>query len=117
MKRAKRTTKRDATKITDLLDVSNYVKNDDIVGNLPYIIFIALLTILYIGNIHYAERTIRKINKSEKEFKEIRWEYMSIKSELMYKSKQSQVARAVKFIGLQELTEPPGKIVIEKNGN
>ena len=31
----------------------------------------------------------------------------------MYLSKQSQVAKATEMIGLQELTEPPKKIIVK----
>ena len=40
---------------------------------------------------------------------------MTAKSELMYKSKQSEVAKMVEEMGLKELTAPPYKIVVKQD--
>ena len=48
------------------------------------------------------------------ELKEVRWNFMATKSDLMYKSKQTEVAKAVEGMGLKEITSPPKKIVIEE---
>ena len=45
---------------------------------------------------------------------EMRWEYMTTKSELENISKQSEVAKLVAPSGLKELREPPRKIVVKK---
>ena len=99
------------------LDTYTNLRNDLIVQNLPFLMFLVLLAILYIGNNHFGEKMIRRTHQMETQFKEIRWEYMSIKSELMFKSKQSHVAKLVSPLGLKELTEPPKKIVIRDHGN
>jgi hypothetical protein len=54
--------------------------------------------------------------KIQHEVKELRFESITTASGLMYISKQSEVARLVKEkkLGLEELIEPPSKIVIEK---
>ena len=96
-----------AIRIGELLSIQNYVSSEAVLSNLPFLLFLVGLTMLYIGNIHFAERTVRSINRTEKQFKEMKWEYMSTKAELMYKSKQSQVARMVAPLGLRELTRPP----------
>lgn len=82
-------------------------------NNLPLVLFIALLGVLHVANNHTAENKIRRINKLEKDIKELRWTYMTSKSELMFKSKQSEVAKMVEKMGLKELTKPPYKIEVE----
>ena len=84
-----------------------------LIKNLPYIFFLGFLAILYIANAHYAEKKVRKIQVLQKELKEQRWRYMSMKSDLMYKSKQVEVAKMVKSIGLKELTNKPKKITLK----
>lgn len=81
---------------------------------IPFILFLSLCAVLYISNRHYAEKTELKVKELKKELKEYRAEYLTIKSELMYKSKQSEVAKMVDTLGLQELTEPPEKLVIDE---
>ncbi|HNB34323.1 MAG TPA: FtsL-like putative cell division protein [Bacteroidia bacterium] len=43
----------------------------------------------------------------------MRSEYISVKSELMFKSRQSQVAKEVLPMGIKQLTVPPKKIVLK----
>jgi hypothetical protein len=80
---------------------------------LPFIIFIAFLAMIYIGNRHFAEKNIRDIDKVSKEVKELSWDYKTLKSDLMLKSTQTEVAKLVDTLGLKELIEPPKKIIIQ----
>lgn len=80
---------------------------------IPYILFVTVLSIFYIGNNHYTEKTIRKINVIEAEVEELRADYTSLKAEYMFDSKQSEVAKKVKPLGLEESLYPPVKILVE----
>ncbi|MBA2421935.1 MAG: hypothetical protein H0V61_01745 [Chitinophagales bacterium] len=99
--------------IYESLDVSRWVHYQTVIHNLPFIFFLAILGILYIANTHYAEKNIRELSQIEKEMNELRWQYMTTKSQLEYMSKQSEVARLVEKSGLKELREPPRKIIIK----
>ncbi len=77
---------------------------------MPFILFLSALALVYIYNSHQAIKVVRQSDALVKEIKEHRAEYISIKSKLMYDSKQSQVARKVEHLGLKELTQPPKKI-------
>jgi cell division protein FtsB len=78
-----------------------------IVKNVPFFLFLSLLAVIYIYNGHYADKTIRDINKVSKELKELQYEYKTLKSEVMFRSKQSELAKAVEPLGLKELMAPP----------
>ena len=78
-----------------------------IVKQVPFFLFLALLAVIYIYNGHYADKTIRNINQTAKEVKELQYEYKTVKSEVMFRSKQSELARAVEPLGLKELTIAP----------
>ncbi len=54
----------------------------------PYLVFIAILAFIYIANNYYAEDKIRQINQHRKQLKEIRYEYITTKSELTSMTKQ-----------------------------
>jgi hypothetical protein len=82
---------------------------------MPFIVFLAFLAMVYIGNRHFTENTIREIDKLSKEVKELSWEFKTIKADLMLKSTQTEVAKLVDTLGLKESVEPPTKIVIEVN--
>lgn len=74
---------------------------------IPFFIFLALLAVIYIYNGHMADKTMRKIQRSTNDLKELRNEYKSIKGEVLLRSRQSEIAGAVKSIGLVELTTEP----------
>ncbi|MCG8309007.1 MAG: hypothetical protein MI975_16545 [Cytophagales bacterium] len=80
----------------------------------PHTLFLTAIGIFYIGNNHWAEKTIRKIDKTRIEVEELRADYTSLKADYMFASKQSEVARKVKKRGLKESDTPPNKIVITK---
>jgi hypothetical protein len=100
--------------------INNSLKMDKIfeegvpVKYLPYALFIAGLLIFYIGNSHYAERTIRQTDKIKIEVEDLRADYTTLKAELMFASKQSEVAKKVAPYGLEESYKPPYKIVVKK---
>lgn len=80
---------------------------------LPFLLFISFLCMLYIANSHMAVKNIRDIDRLNKEVKELSWEYKSLKADLMFKSKLTEVAKKVDTLGIKELTEPPRKIIVE----
>jgi len=78
-----------------------------ILKNMPFFLFLAALAVIYIYNGHYADKIVRDINRTNKELKELQYEYKTLKSEVMFRSKQSELAKAVGPFGLKELTAPP----------
>lgn len=73
---------------------------------LPFLVFITLLAFVYIANNYLAENKTREINSLRKELKEIRYEYITTKSELTDMSKQSEIASRLGAKGVIESTEP-----------
>jgi hypothetical protein len=53
------------------------------------------------------------VNKVSNQLKELRSEYISTKSELMFASKQSEVAKSALELGLSEPVVPPIKIEVD----
>jgi predicted membrane protein len=80
------------------------------VRNIPFFLFLSLLTVLYIYNGHYAEKNIKNINRTARELKELQYEYKTIKSELMFRNKQSEIVKTVEPLGLKELMQPPVRL-------
>lgn len=79
---------------------------------IPKIAFLFFICLLYIGLSHHSNRTIHKLNKAKNLLEDMRVNYTTQKAELMYKSKQSQVATDVEAMGLKESNVPPEKIVL-----
>ena len=87
-----------------------------IVKNLPFFLFLSVLAIVYIANGHFADNTVRNINKVNRELKELQYEYKTLKSDVMFQTKQSQLAKSVEPLGLKELVVPPA-ILVDTMGN
>lgn len=96
------------------LRLETYFEEGFPVQYIPKILFIMVLGLFYIGNTHHAEKTVRKINNIQTEVEDMRADYTTLKSDLMFSSKQSEVARKVKIYGLKESLNPPHKIVVKE---
>lgn len=89
------------------IDWKKYLNYKSIVKNIPFFLFLSLIAVLYIYNGHLADKLIRKINVSEKNIKELEYEYKTLKSEVIFRSKATELVKAVEPLGLKELKEPP----------
>ena len=113
-----KTTKKETNKVSKSLATifsGSFLSKDNVIQSLPFIFFLTFMGILYIANGYYAEKTVRDLYKVGNELKELRSEYITLKSDLNYKSKQSQVAQATEILGIKESTIPPTKIVVDEN--
>jgi hypothetical protein len=90
-----------------------WLNYQSIVKQVPFFLFLTLLAVIYIYNGHYADKMIRNINQTAKEVKELKYEYKTVKSEVMFRSKQSELVKAVEPLGLKELTTSP--MVLQDN--
>ena len=84
--------------------------------HLWYILFVVGLSIIYISNKYQTEKILVDIINLQKEVKELRDQSVSYASELMSISRESEVIKIIKEkeVGLQELRQPPQKIVVKK---
>lgn len=92
----------------------SFLTRENLVKQVPFILFLTLVALFYIANSFNAEKTIIDISRTKKELQELRYEYITTKSNLMFHSKQSEVAAKLKNSGLKESLEPPVKIYQSK---
>jgi hypothetical protein len=101
--------------ISTKVDWRSFFSYKWVVKNIPFFLFLSVLAVLYIYNGHYADKLTRKINVTEKHIKELEYEYKTIKSEVIFRSKASELVKAVEPLGLKEITVPP--VVLGENKN
>jgi len=101
--------RKDRRPIHDILG-GDYLSKESVIGNLPFVVFMALLALIYIANTYYSDKTVKEIERTKVELKELRFQYTTTKSTLMYYSKQTEIARRALKYGLKETTIPPYKI-------
>ncbi|MEO6188657.1 MAG: FtsL-like putative cell division protein [Ginsengibacter sp.] len=87
------------------------LNNKWIVVNIPFYLFVAALAILYIANGHYADKTIRSINSTARHLKEMEYEFKTVKRDVIFRSKESELAKAVEPLGLKDLLIPPVRLI------
>ena len=92
-----------------------YLSQKAVMGNLYFLVYLAILAMLYIGNTYYAEKTFKDIEKIKNELKEYRFQYVTAKSSLMFHSQQSEIAKQACLYGLKVTTLPPYKIFYTKS--
>ena len=89
------------------MDWKKIISHKWVVRNIPFFLFLTALAVLYIYNGHYTDKLILKINTTEKKIKELEYEYKTVKSDVIFRSKASELIKVVEPLGLKELTGPP----------
>ncbi len=101
--------------VKDFIDGS-VLTRDFVIRQLPFIIFLSVLAIFYIGNRYHAEKLFRRSGELQSELKELRAEAITVSAELMHLSRQSEVLKLLREneLDLMESLDPPQKIVVRK---
>jgi hypothetical protein len=99
----------------DLLDGSILTRSI-VVQQLPFILYLTFLAVIYISNRYHAERIFRKVNEIQTEVNNLRAEQITTTAKLMNMSKPSAVSQLVeeRGLGLKELSRPPKVLTKEK---
>lgn len=91
--------------LSDLL--SGQVLEKGLFELLPFSLYICFLLVLYINNSYNAEGYVRTVSSLERELKDLRSEYITTKSLLMFQSKQTEVQALVASQGLEQSQSQP----------
>lgn len=91
-------------KITDKFSL------DLLVSNIPFLLFIAGLGMIYITNNTKAAELVRALDQKTKELKELKWEYSDVQARLIYATSESQIHKQAAVHGLAPLEKPAFEI-------
>jgi len=97
--------------------ISGTVISDSfILKDIRYSAMILILAVVFIANRFNAERLEREITALEQEVRDLRAESLSVSADLGSVSRQSEISDLVKErgLGLEELREPPYRIVVNE---
>lgn len=92
-------------------DIFNYSWT---IKNIPFFLFLAGIAVLYIANGHMADNRIRKINDTARKLKDLQYQYKTLKSEMMFKSRETEIAKASAPLGLTTDSIAPFRISLIK---
>lgn len=91
----------------------SFLARENVVRNMPFILFCAAMMILYIAYGHTSERIVRDLDKAGANLKEMRAEHVSVRAQLERLEQQSQVAARIQGLGLKESRELPIHIKVD----
>lgn len=82
----------------------------------PFILYVVLLSMIYITNVYIAEDMNREVSRLKTKSENLHVEYVYLKSEITSITKQSNMVKMLKKQGIKESVDPLKKIVVEKEG-
>jgi len=92
----------------------SFLTKEAVLGNMRFILFCAGLMLAYIAYGYWTERTVRELDKTNAELKEMRSEYLTVRSHLEQAQQQSHVAGDIQSLGLKESKTPPMRITVDE---
>ena len=98
--------------IRDLLD-GNVLTRKAVLKQSRFILLLVFIAFSSIANRNHAEKTVIRLNNLQSDVKEMRAKSITISSDLIRISRQSEVVRLVNRydLGLTENLEPPRKLI------
>ena len=99
----------------DLLD-GNVLTRKSVLKQSRFILLLVMIAFFSIANRNHAEKTVIQLNRLQSDVKEMRAKSISISSDLVKISRQSEVVRLVNRynLGLEENLEPPNKLIVNE---
>ncbi len=93
--------------------ISGAIIKEYVLKNLLFIFYLVFFTLLYISNTYYALGTMRDIEKTKNQIKELRYEYVSTKKQVIETSRRNKVIEKLKVVNknLKESKVPPYRVV------
>ncbi len=92
-----------------------FLVNDDSFKNWRFIGFSVILILVMISSSHNSEKKVFEIARLDKKVKELRSEYVDLRSELMKLKMESKLVVEMEKRGLKPSQQPPRKIVVIKD--
>jgi hypothetical protein len=102
---------------TNKMDRNKYssVSNMMVYKNLPYLSVLCLIGLIYIANVHFAEKNMQKSQKLIEELKELKSDYWTLRSGILYNSTEGQISKKVSDQEIYIRTEAPKKLIRKEN--
>lgn len=88
----------------------DYLSKEMVSGNIGFILYLGFLAMVYISNTYYTEKIYKTIDQTNLELKELRYQYITTKADLMFQGRQSEISKKAVELHLKESGIPPYKI-------
>lgn len=85
-----------------------------LVGNISFLLFLAVLAVSYIWQSNNAVKVARELNLKKKELKELHWKHSGLEAQKIVLMSEAKLKQKAEKIGLKSLEEPAFEIKIKK---
>lgn len=86
--------------------ISNKLSITLLVSNIPFMLFLAGLSALYITNNNKAVDLVKELESKNKELKEVKWAFSDIQSRLIRATSETELRKKSDHLGLHPLEKP-----------
>lgn len=86
--------------------IASRITYKGIVSNVPFVVFVALLGVLYIANSHRAVEMQRQLNRQAETIHNLRMEETDLQTQLMKTGTEAQIIQRGASLGLKPLKLP-----------
>jgi len=100
--------------VRSLLDGS-FLTKDKFLAQAPFFFYVFGFAFIYIALNFYADKTLLSIERTKEEIKELRFEFVTLSSEVIQFTQASNVAELLKEHGVKRPITPPSKIIISNS--
>ena len=92
------------------MSLEKYQLYPKVIKNANFIGLWILFGLIYISNVHSAEKKLRKTDRIQKEIDDVRRAYIHIKDKSLYNGTQYEIAKNVEGIDIEKEIKIPKKI-------
>ena len=113
-KKSRKKTGRNTFDVKVLAQIMNgdILTRENIVNHIPFIGYISLVVVLYIGYGYHTQNIAKKIILLEKEIGELNSEEVTLSTDFNRMTRRAEIEKLVQDKGLHESVEPPKKIEV-----
>jgi hypothetical protein len=111
------TTQQKSDRVTPLyqIDWGKFLSLRILLQNVGFLFFVSILVVVYISIVHKHDKLLKEIGATEKSIKNLEYDLKAKKSDLIYRSKASELVKAVAPLGLNQLKDAP-VVLIDSSG-
>lgn len=93
----------------------SFLTREKFIRQAPFFFYVLGFAFIYIAINFYADKTLLTIERTKEEIKELRFEFVTVSSELIQFTQASNVKRILAEDGIKRPVTPPTKLIVTEH--